>query len=125
MALMFACSNVSYATQIQETSNDVENISIIGTRLGTTQIGALSVLSRSEIEQINSAATIDLLRRIPHLDIAKNGSAGGVNAIYGGEAISGVINIVTRDRTDPVFVVEMGNHRQFNTSSLLFDASLQ
>lgn len=169
IALIFACSNMSYAKQIQEISSDVENINIIGTRLGNTPIGALSVLSRSDIEQINSSATIDLLRRIPHLDIAENGNAGGftyvslrggefnftlvtidgvavndstnsrgggfdfnqihpsaidrievyrggVNAIYGGEAISGVVNIVTRDRTDPVFFVEVGNHRQFNTS---------
>ncbi|WP_395338864.1 TonB-dependent receptor plug domain-containing protein [Ningiella sp. W23] len=169
VAFLVASSFSSYAQQSSVIDNEIEKISITGTRLGDAPVGALSVLSRAEIEQINPASTIDLLRRIPHLDIAENGNAGGfsyvsirggefnftlvtidgvavndstnsrgggfdfnqinpsaierievyrggINTIYGGEAVSGVINIVTRDSSEPVLTLEAGNNSQLNAS---------
>ena len=159
----------SFMAMAQTNSNDVELISVTGTRLSDEPVGALSVITRSEIEQINPASTIDLLRRVPHLDVAENGSAGGfsyvsvrggefnftlvmidgvavndstnsrgggfdfnqvnpaaiervevyrggINTIYGGEAISGVINIITRQDATPTITLEAGTDEQLNAS---------
>ncbi|MFC4698727.1 TonB-dependent receptor plug domain-containing protein [Glaciecola siphonariae] len=151
-------------------AQDIEEIKVTGTRLSDEPVGALSVITRAEIEQINPASTIDLLRRVPHLDIAENGNAGGfsyvsvrggefnftlvlidgvavndstnsrgggfdfnqvnpsaiervevyrggINTIYGGEAISGVINIITRKDTSPTLSLEVGTDEQLNASA--------
>nr|WP_168710981.1 TonB-dependent receptor [Ningiella ruwaisensis] len=157
------------APELSSELASVEQIKVTGTRLPDAPVGALSIISREEIEQINPASTIDLLRRVPHLDIAENGNAGGfsyvsirggefnftlvmidgvavndstnsrgggfdfnqvnpaaierievyrggINTIYGGEAVSGVINIITREQTRPVISLEAGSNRQLNAS---------
>ncbi|WP_371193905.1 TonB-dependent receptor plug domain-containing protein [Glaciecola sp. SC05] len=152
----------------QEQSS-VEVVQVSGTRLNEGVLGAYSVIIREQIEQINPASTTDLLKRLPHVDVSENGSAGGlpfvsirggefnftlvtidgipvndstnsrgggfdfnqinpsaierievfrggVNTIYGGDAISGAINIVTRDTTSPVLGLELGNNKDLNAS---------
>ncbi len=149
--------------------NTLEVIQVSGTRLNDSPIGAVSIMTRDQIAQINPASTVDLLARIPHVDVAQNGNSGGfsylsirggefnftlvtidgiavndstnsrgggfdfnqinpsaierievyrggINTIYGGDAISGVINIVTRDSTSPVVTVEAGSNKQLNAS---------
>ncbi|WP_040523663.1 TonB-dependent receptor plug domain-containing protein [Aliiglaciecola lipolytica] len=39
---------------------------------------------------------------------------GGISAIYGGEAISGVIHIITREQAAPAISVEVGSDKQVN-----------
>jgi iron complex outermembrane receptor protein/vitamin B12 transporter len=177
---LIASSFYALAQTTNPNDDGIENIKVTGSRLSGEPIGALSVINRSEIEQINPASTVDLLRRIPHLDIAENGSAGGfsyvsvrggefnftlvlidgiavndstnsrgggfdfnqvnpsaierievyrggINTIYGGEAISGVINIITREEASPTLTVELGTDEQINasfTGSTRFDSDL-
>jgi iron complex outermembrane receptor protein/vitamin B12 transporter len=168
--LVNAQSNHSQTANALEQGLAVEVIQVSGTRLDGTPLGAYSTLSREEIEQINPASTIDLLKRLPHVDVSENGNAGGfsyvsirggefnftlvtidgiavndstnsrgggfdfnqinpsaierievyrggINTIYGGDAISGVINIVTRDTTAPVVTLELGTDEQLNVSA--------
>ncbi|MDT0593719.1 TonB-dependent receptor plug domain-containing protein [Glaciecola petra] len=165
----------TYATQTKPNISSIEVIQVSGSRLNEDPIGASSVLSREQITRINPASTIELLARLPHVDVAQNGNAGGlsyvsvrggefnftlvtidgiavndttnsrgggfdfnqinpasierievyrggINTIYGGDAISGVINIVTRDTTAPTLSFEIGQQEQLNASAT---ASLQ
>lgn len=167
-----AAKAMNESTMTLDNIASVEIIQVSGTRLGDLPIGAFSILSRDQIAQINPSSTIDLLARIPHVDVAQNGNAGGlsyvsirggefnftlvsidgivvndstnsrgggfdfnqinpasierievyrggINSIYGADAISGVINIVTRDSTEPVFTLEVGTHKQINSSLTL------
>lgn len=152
-----------------QVAESIEVIQVSATRLDNSPIGASSVLTRAEISQINPASTIDLLARMPHVDVSQNSNSGGlsfisirggefnftlvtidgiavndstnsrgggfdfnqinpaaierievyrggINTIYGGDAISGVINIVTRDATAPVLILELGQQKQLNGS---------
>lgn len=169
-SLVNAQNDPSQTANALEQGPAVEVIQVSGTRLDGTPLGAYSTLSREEIEQINPASTIDLLKRLPHVDVSENGNAGGfsyvsirggefnftlvtidgiavndstnsrgggfdfnqinpsaierievyrggINTIYGGDAISGVINIVTRDTTAPVVTIELGTDEQLNVSA--------
>jgi iron complex outermembrane receptor protein/vitamin B12 transporter len=168
MATLVAFSSIPLSNA-ETAPQEIEQIRVTGTRLSDEPVGALSVITRAEIERINPASTVDLLRRVPHLDIAENGKAGGfsyislrggefnftlvmidgiavndstnsrgggfdfnqvnpaaierievyrggINTIYGGEAISGVINIITRKNTTPTLTLEVGSNEQVNAS---------
>ena len=157
----------SYAASNTDT---FELIQINGSRLQSETIGSSSIISREEIEKLNPASTIDLLKRVPHIDVSESGNAGGlsfvsirggefnftlvtldgiavndstnsrgggfdfnqiapaaierieiyrggINTIYGGDAIGGVINIVTKDSASASYSLEFGSQEQLNASA--------
>lgn len=168
---------------------DIENVTVVGSRLDSLSSASTSVLTRQQIEQYAPTNTVELLRRIPHLQVAENGQAGGlsfvsirggetnftlimidgitvndptnsrgggfdfnqlspssiervevyrggISAIYGGEAISGAINFVTREAGANSLNVSLGNQQQAQASltlsrqinannSILFNGSTQ
>lgn len=186
---LIACSILILPIHTTATETNIENITIVGSRLDNMSSSASSIFSREQIELLAPASTLDLLARIPHLQVSENGQAGGqsfvsirggesnftlimidgisvndptnsrgggfdfnqispsaierveiyrggVSAIYGGEAISGAINFITREGGENALTLSVGNKRQVISgltlshqfdahNSIIFNASTQ
>ncbi|MDF2177310.1 TonB-dependent receptor [Aliiglaciecola sp. CAU 1673] len=147
----------------------MESMLVTGSRLDMQHLAPQSTLSRDDIDRLNPATTVDLMRHIPHLLISQNGAAGGqsfvsirggesnftlimidhvvvndptnsrgggfdfnlldpatlervevyrggVSAVYGGEAVSGVIHFITRQSDYRGLTLETGSDSQKRAS---------
>ncbi|GGD75240.1 TonB-dependent receptor plug domain-containing protein [Lacimicrobium alkaliphilum] len=148
----------------QRHGDNIESLTVTGTRLQQNQLQTSTSMSRTQIERINPLNTLDLLKQIPNLLISRDGVAGrshiairggesnftlvmidgvtvndptnssgggfdfsqldpavieridvyrgGTSAIYGGEAVSGVIHFITRQSAANSLSVEAGSDKQ-------------
>lgn len=158
---------------------NIETLQITGSRIAQSVKGSFTTMTRTQIEQINPVSTLDLLRRIPNIVVAENGTGGhsfvalrggetnftlvlidgvavndstnsrgggfdfsqvnpesiesievyrgGISAVYGGEAISGVIHLKTRTSAANVVAMEAGTDQLINgsaTFSKQFDSGI-
>lgn len=157
--------------QTVSAQENIETLQITGSRIAENVQGSFTTMTRAQINQINPVSTLDLLRRIPNIVIAENGTGGhsfvalrggetnftlilidgvavndstnsrgggfdfsqinpeaienidvyrgGISAVYGGEAVSGVIHIKTRSSADNVLGFEVGTDKLLNGSVTL------
>ncbi len=156
----------------QPNSGNIETLQITGSRLDGQSIASVTTVNRAEIERINPLSTVELLARIPHVNITQNGQAGGlsfvsvrggeanftlimidgvavndptnsrgggfdfnqldpaviervevyrggISAVHGGDAISGVIHFITRESSGQQVRLEVGNQKQRSASATL------
>ena len=160
------------ALATQASGDTLESVTVTGSRLPQSTLATHAELSQEQIERVNAASTVDLLRQLPNLLISQNGGPsghafvsirgsepnfvlvlidgvpvndptnssgggfdfnqldpaliervevyrGGISAIHGGEAISGVIHFITRERASSSIGLEAGGDAQRRASLTL------